>query len=227
MATAETSNAPKECLRKFNFSHSEDAEPLSVVIREVLHPSYGLYTWACAPVLAQFIWYHRNIFSGSRVLELGCGTALPGIIAARAGANVVLTDSILLPRILKCAEKNVELNSVGNCTKVAGLSWGIISPTLKTIGTPLDYILGADCFYDPAVFEEILVTVSYLIGLNPNAQFLTTYQERSSDWTLEVLLNKWELQCTQISLDTFGAGAVLANLKTPSSHSIHMLKISR
>lgn len=37
---------------------------------QVLDPSYGMYVWPCAPVLAQYIWYQREYIRGKRVLEV-------------------------------------------------------------------------------------------------------------------------------------------------------------
>lgn len=47
---------------------------------------YGLFVWPCALVLAQFVaFYNTSLFSNRVVLELGCGTSLPGIVAALCG----------------------------------------------------------------------------------------------------------------------------------------------
>jgi hypothetical protein len=53
-------------------------------------------------------------------------------------------------------------------------------------------------------FENLLVLVSYVIHRhNPNCKFYTTYQERSPKRSIQYLLDKWKLQCRQISLDSF------------------------
>jgi len=63
-----------------------------ISIRDILRPEYGLLTWPCSIVLADFLWEIRTELRGRVVLELGCGTALPGILAAKLGAQVTLTD---------------------------------------------------------------------------------------------------------------------------------------
>ena len=45
--------------------------------------SYGLYIWPCAPVLAWYFWLNQNQFKSKRILELGAGTSLPGILLAK------------------------------------------------------------------------------------------------------------------------------------------------
>src|SRR4051812_5243115 len=48
--------------------------------------------------------------AGTRVVELGCGLALPSIAAARLGATVLATDAD--PEALELAARNAELNGV-------------------------------------------------------------------------------------------------------------------
>ena len=51
---------------------------------------YGIVLWPAAIALAHEI--ATRPFAGLRVLELGAGTGLPGIVAAARGAHVVQTD---------------------------------------------------------------------------------------------------------------------------------------
>lgn len=38
-----------------------------------LEGDYGLYTWPCAPVLAQYVYSQRASLKGKRVLEVSSG----------------------------------------------------------------------------------------------------------------------------------------------------------
>jgi methyltransferase-like protein 23 len=53
---------------------------------------YGLALWPSALALAREVAERAEAFRGTRVLELGAGTGLPGIVAASLGARVVQTD---------------------------------------------------------------------------------------------------------------------------------------
>src|SRR4051812_33754151 len=53
---------------------------------------YGVVLWPAAIALAHEVVTRAAEFRGKRVLELGAGTGLPGIVAAAVGANVVQTD---------------------------------------------------------------------------------------------------------------------------------------
>lgn len=148
--------------------------------------------------------YYVTLFSHH--LQLGSGTAVPGITAAKLGAQLTtLTDRGNSPRLIEALQRTCELNSVPqSCVQVMPLSWGVFSPQLLGL-EPQDLILASDCFYNtagkttppnqdnlskcpdqlgtppmlfPIDFEDILVTVHYLMEKNTNCKFWTSYQER-------------------------------------------------
>ncbi|XP_001604161.1 methyltransferase-like protein 23 isoform X1 [Nasonia vitripennis] len=203
-----------------------DDDCLEVYIPELLQASYSFYTWPSAPVLAWYLWEHKKELAGKRVLELGSGTALPGIVASKCGALVTLSESATLPKSLQHLRRSCELNGVSSQVKVVGITWGFFLSSLFSLG-PLDLVLGSDCFYDPSVFEDIVVTVAFLLERNPSAKFLCTYQERSADWSIEHLLNKWGLNCSHISLAKLGADAGIDIHELMQDHTIHLLEIKR
>ncbi|KAB0802737.1 hypothetical protein PPYR_04923 [Photinus pyralis] len=228
------SDDTSEQLKKFTFSSKYtyqgqiQEETLEVIIPELLQASYSFYTWPSAPVLAWFLWEHRKELSGLKILEIGSGTALPGIVAAKCGAKVTLSDSATLPKSLAHTKRCCQLNNlnVNQDIRVIGFTWGLFLNNLALIG-PLDLILGSDCFYEPSVFEDILATISYLFESNPAAKFLCTYQERSSDWSIEHLLSKWNLKCQLHNINNLGQSAGVNIHDLIGDHSIHLLEISR
>ncbi|NXS03650.1 MET23 protein, partial [Oxylabes madagascariensis] len=113
----------------------------------VLDSQYGTYVWPCAVVLAQFVWAHRRSLPGQRVLEIGAGVSLPGVVAARCGARVILSDSEELPQCLQRCRSSCLANRLPH-VPVLGLTWGRVSPELLSLA-PIDVILGSDVFFDP------------------------------------------------------------------------------
>ncbi|GLV35035.1 uncharacterized protein CBL_09516 [Carabus blaptoides fortunei] len=181
-----------EQIKKFLFSSKNRAngdtqgESVEILIPELLQASYSFYTWPSAPILAWFLWEHRHELPHQRVLELGSGTALPGILAAKCGAQVTLSDSSTLPKSLSHIERCCQLNNliVNRHIRVIGITWGLFLNNIFNVG-PLDLIL-----------EN-----------NSGAKFLCTYQERSSDWSIEHLLTKWDLTCAVININNLGREA--------------------
>lgn len=213
--------------RVFTFTDpKKQQEKLSVCIPEVLDPHYGMYVWPCAVVLAQYLWFHRDRLRGKAVLELGAGVSLPGVVAARCGAEVVLSDSADKPACLENCRRSCEANGLRDVV-VVGISWGEVSPDLLLL-PKLDVVLGSDVFYDPQDFEDVLVTFVCLLRKNPKAEFWTTYQVRSADWSIEALLHRWKLRCVLVPLAEFDADrSELAGSSLPGSHSIQMMIITK
>nr|KAF6286821.1 hypothetical protein mPipKuh1_010001 [Pipistrellus kuhlii] len=141
---------------------------------DVLHLQYGMYVWPCAVVLAQYLWFHRRSLPGKAILEIGAGVSLPGIVAAKCGAEVTLSDSSELPHCLEVCRQSCQMNDLPQ-VRVLGLTWGHLSLDLLTL-PPQDIILAADVFFEPEDFEDILTTVYFLMQKNPKVQLWSTYQ---------------------------------------------------
>lgn len=223
--------AATEHVKKFVFCSENSCgntdEKVEIYIPELLQPGYSFYTWPSAPILAWFLWQRRHSLVNKTVLELGSGTSLPGILAAKCGAQVYLTDSSIFPKTLQHIHNCCTLNKLtpGEDITILGLTWGLLLNNLFSL-PELHYIIASDCFYDPVVFEDILVTVSFLLENNRSAKFLFTYQERSTDWTIEALLRKWNLVCRNVNFESIetASGINLADLM--NGHTIHLLEIS-
>lgn len=198
---------------------------LEIVIPELLSAGYSFYTWPSAPLLAWYLWVQRRHLRGLRVLELGCGTALPGILAAKCGAHVTLTDSVALPRSLRHLTDCCEANSLvpGQDLQLLGLGWGLFLADVHSL-RPVDLLLASDCFYEPTQFEEVLSTVAYLLD-GSDARFLCSYQERSADWSIEALLKKWGLKGALIDLDSLSENSGVDFRALVGDRSLHLLEI--
>lgn len=73
--------------------------------------------------------------------------SLPGVVAAKCGAEVTLSDSEELPRCLGSCRRSCLMNGLPH-VPVVGLTWGRVSPQLLSLA-PVDIILGSDVFFDP------------------------------------------------------------------------------
>uniref|UniRef100_A0A3B4TR58 Methyltransferase 23, arginine n=1 Tax=Seriola dumerili TaxID=41447 RepID=A0A3B4TR58_SERDU len=162
----------------------------------VLDPQYGMYVWPCAVVLAQYLWTQREALKDKTVLELGAGVSLPGVVAARCGAKVILSDSARTPLCLENCRRSCGANGLHD-VGVLGLTWGEVSPDLVLL-PKLDIILGSDVFYEPQDFEDVLVTVAFLLRKNPRARFWTTYQERREQKDKNVNVTQQNQTWTQL-----------------------------
>jgi predicted nicotinamide N-methyase len=97
---------------------------------------------------------------GRRVVELGCGLAVPSLAAARAGAIVLATDSD--PSPLELAERNARSNGVR--IETARVAWD--SPDLLLERAPFDLAIAADVLYER---HSVAPLLSLLPRLAPEA----------------------------------------------------------
>jgi predicted nicotinamide N-methyase len=109
---------------------------------------YWAELWPSAVALAQAV--AALDLSGLRVLELGCGLALPSLVAALGGAKVIATD--WSPDALGVAATNAERN--GAHIETALVRWGDPGPLLEH--APWDLVLGADLLYERRNVEQLL-----------------------------------------------------------------------
>ena len=126
--------------------------------------------WSSSKVLREFLKENGDAFVlDKNVVELGCGTGVVGIYAAKRGQarNVLLTDGGS-DALLKLAEENASKNGVENIS-VHKLEWGVgkVSPTLRDCmkTNPPDLIVGSDCTYERKSHAALCDTIIELLGL--------------------------------------------------------------
>jgi predicted nicotinamide N-methyase len=107
-------------------------------------PPYWAHVWPGSRTLAQRM--SQAACAGRRVVEIGCGLALAGIVAALRGAAVTLFD--VAPEGVQFARANAALNGCG----VAVLQTDIRCPGIRGL---FDYCLAADVTYDPALQRAV------------------------------------------------------------------------
>ncbi|XP_039007943.1 methyltransferase-like protein 23 isoform X3 [Hibiscus syriacus] len=95
-----------------HFFGDSEKTAFSISIVENMKEDYGLFVWPCSIVLAEYVWQQRSRFSGNDVVELGAGTCLPGLIAAKVGSNVTLTDDANRLEVLENMRTVCDLNKL-------------------------------------------------------------------------------------------------------------------
>ncbi|XP_061605867.1 methyltransferase-like protein 23 isoform X5 [Phyllopteryx taeniolatus] len=126
----------------------------------VLDAQYGMYVWPSAVVLAQYIWSRRADVKDKTVLELGAGVSLPGVLASRCGAKVILSDAADSPACLENCRRSCEANGLCDVLTLP-LTWGEISPRLLRLPR-LHLILASDVFYEPRGSGKVVLPLHHL-----------------------------------------------------------------
>jgi protein N-lysine methyltransferase METTL21A len=121
--------------------------------------SVGTIIWDAEVLLAHYLdLISTSEISGKLLLELGAGTALASIVAAKRGAHVFIQE---LEEILPESQQRIDQNNV--TAKLIGGKWGdelcsaILSQTQKRA---FDLIVMADVLYHPEHFSDLVTTIT-------------------------------------------------------------------
>jgi predicted nicotinamide N-methyase len=121
---------------------------------------------------------------GLRVVELGCGLAVPSISAARAGAVVLATDSD--SEALELAELNARANGVR--IETTSVEWDTPEELLER--APFDVVIAADILYERPGVAALLRLLPKLAPeawiadpARPAAEAF--FEQAGRDWSVE------------------------------------------
>ena len=153
---------------------------------------YGVVLWPAAIALAHDVASRADAFGGTRVLELGAGTGLPGIVAATLGARVTQTDR--QPLALSVARRNGTLNGA------TGIAYHQRDWTAWDDATRYDWILGSDILYAETTHADLRRI--FAANLAPGGRVLLSDPFRAASirlleameadgWT--IALSKWSV----------------------------------
>jgi predicted nicotinamide N-methyase len=112
----------------------------------VLEPPYWAHLWIGAKALARRLAESTDL-AGKRLLDLGCGLGLPGLVAAAAGAEVWFADKE--GAALEFAARSAERNGFG------GVRLRTIDFTRDVLETRFDVIVCAELVYEPASYTPL------------------------------------------------------------------------
>jgi predicted nicotinamide N-methyase len=143
-------------------------------------PPYWAFAWAGGQALARYILDNPDVVRGKRVLDIGAGSGLVALAAARCGAAHVLAADI---DAHACAA--IRLNAAANGCNVAVTEDDVI-------GTRGDWevILVGDLFYERPLAERLLawlapLTVPALLGDPGRNYFPHDRAEKLASFTVQ------------------------------------------
>ncbi|WWC72379.1 uncharacterized protein I206_106341 [Kwoniella pini CBS 10737] len=162
-------------------------------------PGCGGIAWPAGEVLSRYIAYRHQInpsyLRNKKILELGSGTGLVGIVAGmlEPSAEVWATDQSIL---LDLMEVNAELNLPTSTTQrrnvhIAEYNWGEQVPSTIPIEN-IDVVLAADCVYFEPAFPLLVKTLCDLAPIGKEIEILFCWKKRrKADKRFFIMLKKY------------------------------------
>jgi predicted nicotinamide N-methyase len=138
---------------------------------------YWAELWPSAVALSAAVAARRP--RGCRVVELGCGLALPAIVAALEGAHVLATD--WSTEALAYARRNAHAN--GAQLETLRVAWADAAALLAR--APFDLVVAADVLYErrnvPQLLELLPRLGAEVLLADPGRPALTAFLEGAAD----------------------------------------------
>jgi predicted nicotinamide N-methyase len=155
--------------------------------------------WPSEVALSEFLihQFFPKKLTGVKVLEIGCGTGLAGVVAAQLGAFTMFSD--MVPITLEAVKETCRLNHISSfdtCT----LDWSEKIESKERY----DLVLGSEVFYEEGILPDIAHVLEHVLvpggkGMfcDPNRLGLDTielgFQERFNLSVEKIPLN-WPLR---------------------------------
>ncbi len=138
---------------------------------------YWAELWHSAVALSLMLEEQPMLVAGRRVLELGCGLGLPGIVAAQLGARVTMSDFDEVA--LVAAELNLRTNAPDAEVHVLPLDFRM--PPSET----WDVLIAADVIYERRFIDPLIGCIDACLSdqgrlylAEPNRQIATEFFDR-------------------------------------------------
>lgn len=162
--------------------------PITLTVCKPSHENRGLFShflWNASLQLSEFIEEHAGWdCEGERVLELGAGTGLAGMVAAMKGAKRVAITDYPAPEVLENIRRNVGNNidqrrgkmpAIGEVV-VQGHEWGLLHDSFsKHNKESFSRILVADCLWMPWQHENLLKSIRWYLDSNGKAWIIAGF----------------------------------------------------
>ncbi|GAA5923695.1 hypothetical protein JCM3775_000475 [Rhodotorula graminis] len=133
---------------------------------------YSSFVWNASILLADKIAAKEIEVEGKRVLELGAGLGLPGLVAAHVGADLVVLTDYDEPAALDDTARAVDEAlpvALQRKVHVVPHTWGPRIDSLLSLAPSYDLVLVAECVWSPSLHASLVDSLRALLSASPHA----------------------------------------------------------
>ncbi len=169
--------------------------PLDKRDDESLGWGYWDRIWPSSVALSEYLihQFFPTKLARMKVLEIGCGTGVPGVVAAQLGAFTMFSD--MVPVTLEAVKETCRLNHLSNFDTCI-LDWSAKIQSKERY----DVVLGCEVFYDEAILANIAHVLEQVLA--PGGKGIFCDPNRLGLDTIELAFQeKFNLSIQQIPLN--------------------------
>jgi predicted nicotinamide N-methyase len=163
---------------------------------------YGVMLWPASLALAHEVLTRAEQLAGKRVLELGAGTGIPGIVAATLGADVLQVDRS------EVATHVCELNKARNQAtrvEVREGDWDTFHSE-----QPFDLILGSDVLYVTTMHERLRAICERYLAPGGTVLFSDPLREQSLPMLEAMEADGWRVSLAKWNIEVESGSRAIA-----------------
>jgi predicted nicotinamide N-methyase len=157
---------------------------------------YGVALWPAAIALAHDIIARADHVRGARLLELGAGTGLPGIVAASLGGRVTQTDRHELA--LSVCRRNGARNGV------TGIEYRSVDWSAWNDAASYDWIMGSDILYAESMHPHLRRILESNLAPGGRVLLSDPFRPRSLQLLEELEASGWRVEMSTWSVGEEG-----------------------
>lgn len=177
------------CRRTFRLTAVRSVDDLLTNTLSVEDIPFWAVPWHAAVALCQFLCDNRQLVRGKRVLELGAGLGLCGIVARWLGAEVTLND--YQPDALEFALWNASQNGVRDVQTLLA-DWRRF-PDM----TPFDVVIAADILYERHLHESLQKVLQKVTSASGRVFLADPWRDTAWEFIVEMERAGWHVGFTE------------------------------
>ncbi|XP_030924088.1 calmodulin-lysine N-methyltransferase-like isoform X1 [Quercus lobata] len=146
--------------------------------------------WPSEEVLAYFCLSHADMFRSKRVIELGSGYGLAGLVIAAITEAVEVVISDGNPQVVDYIQRNIDANSGAfGATRVSSMTLHWDQEEISNISNAFDVIIASDCTFFKEFHNGLARIIRFLLKKEgpSEAIFLSPKRGNSLDKFLETI----------------------------------------
>nr|CAB3244585.1 protein FAM86A [Phallusia mammillata] len=180
----------------------------------------GLVSWKGGMLLAEWMLFNKELFSGTFLLELGSGCGFTGLVVLKGTDVSHYTFTDCHQTVLSLLKQNIDVNQISSERyTIAEHVWGKLDDCRDFMP---DYVLAADVVFDPDLVSDLVISIACFMNQSKQKTVFMAITERNPQ-TYKCFLH--ELDAHKLKYRDLDTSKVPRLFYYDKNEHIHLLKV--